>query len=151
LSILDDLKPVFEALRPSSDGWSRESISGLPDLSTVSAWPFDIQPQESNGDFLATSQDPVTPPSLFLVEPSTAPQLLKRTLQVFDATGLFVTRHEAVSTDGTSIPYIQVGPPGESEEAPVHLSGYGGFNISSTPLYDSGLGKLWLERGGNRA
>ena len=148
LSILDDLKPVFEALRPSSDGWSRESISGLPDLGTVTAWPFDIQPQELNGDLLATAQDPVTPPSLFLVEPSAAPQLLRRAPQAFDATGLVVTRHEAVSTDRTSIPYIQVGPPGESGEAPVYLSGYGGFNISSTPWYDLGLGKLWLERGG---
>jgi prolyl oligopeptidase len=148
LSILDDLRPVFEALKPSADGWSRESISGLPDLGTVSAWPFDIRPEESNGDLLAVTQDPVTPPSLFLVEPGAVPQVLKRTPQAFDASGLVVSRHEAASADGTSIPYIQVGPPGESGEAPVHLYGYGGFGISMTPWYDSALGKLWLERGG---
>jgi prolyl oligopeptidase len=148
LSILDDLRPVFEALKPSAEGWSRESISGLPDLGTVSAWPFDIRPEESNGDLLAVTQDPVTPPSLFLVEPGAVPQVLKRTPQAFDASGLVVSRHEAASADGTSIPYIQVGPPGESGEAPVHLYGYGGFGISMTPWYDSALGKLWLERGG---
>jgi prolyl oligopeptidase len=148
LSILDDLKPVFEALKPSADGWSHENIAGLPNLGTVTAWPFDIQPHESNGDLLATTQDPVTPPSLFLVEPGAAPQVLKRTQQAFDATGLVVTRHDAASADGTSIPYIQVGPHEENGEAPVHLYGYGGFGISTTPWYDSGLGKLWLERGG---
>src|SRR6185295_1897059 len=35
LSILDDLKPVFEALKPSADGWSHENIAGLPNLGTV--------------------------------------------------------------------------------------------------------------------
>jgi prolyl oligopeptidase len=61
---------------------------------------------------------------------------------------LVITRHEAVSSDGTHMPYIQVGPAGESGDAPVHLYGYGGFDISLMPWYDSGLGKLWLERGG---
>jgi prolyl oligopeptidase len=59
-----------------------------------------------------------------------------------------MTRHEAVSSDGTRIPYVQVGPPGETGEAPVHLYGYGGFNISMPPFYNPAIGKLWLERGG---
>ena len=59
-----------------------------------------------------------------------------------------MTRHEAVSSDGTRIPYVQAGPPGETGEAPVHLYGYGGFNVTMLPSYDAALGKLWLERGG---
>jgi prolyl oligopeptidase len=148
LSILDDLKPVFEVFTPSADGWSAGAISDLPDLATTHVWPFDVRDEESNGDLLAVTQDPVTPPSLFLIEPTAAPQILKRAPQDFDATGLTVVRHQAVSTDGTLIPYTQVGPPGESGDAPVHLYGYGGFDISLTPYYDSSLGKLWLERGG---
>jgi len=148
LSILDDLKPVFEAFTPSAGGWSHESILGLPDLGTVYAWPFDKHPEESNGDLLAAAEDPVTPPSLYLIKPGAAPQLLRRGPQDFDASGLIVTRHEAISTDGERIPYIQVGPPGESGEAPVHLFGYGGFGIPVTPIYHGGFGKLWLERGG---
>ena len=148
LSIFDDLKPVFEVWTPSADEWTHDNISGLPDLGTVSVWPFDIQPEESNGDLLALAQDPVTPPSLFLIEPDAAPELLKRAPDSFDTKGLVITRHEAVSSDGTRVPYIQVGPAGESGDAPVHLYGYGGFNISLMPWYDSGLGKLWLERGG---
>jgi len=123
-------------------------MSDLPDLATAHVWPFDVRDEESNGDLLAVTQDPVTPPSLFLIEPTAVPQILKRAPRDFDATGLTVVRHQAVSTDGTLIPYTQVGPPGESGDAPVHLYGYGGFDISLTPCYDSSLGLLWLERGG---
>jgi prolyl oligopeptidase len=148
LSILDDLKPVFEALTPSDAGWSRERITGLPDIGVANVWPLDVRIEESNGDLLASAQDPLTPPSLFLVRPAAAPELLKRAPQAFDPAGLVVTRHEAVSEDGTRIPYVQVGPPGETGEAPVHLSGYGGFGVSQLPYYNSAVGKLWLERGG---
>ena len=148
LSILDDLKPVFEALTPSETGWSGERITGLPDIGVANVWPLDVRTEELNGDLLASAQDPLTPPSLFLVRPPAAPELLKRAPEAFDPAGLVVTRHEATSPDGTRIPYVQVGPPGETGEAPVHLSGYGGFGISQLPYYNSAVGKLWLERGG---
>ena len=148
LSILDDLKPVFEALTPSDGSWAREHITGLPEIGVANVWPLDVRTEELTGDLLASAQDPLTPPSLYLVPPLAAPQLLKRAPQTFDPAGLVVTRHEAISEDGTRIPYVQVGPPGETGEAPVHLSGYGGFGISMLPYYNSALGKLWLERGG---
>ncbi len=148
LSILDDLKPMFEVLTPSAAGWPRERVAGLPDIGVAHVWPLDTRTEESTGDLLASAQDPLTPPSLFLIPPLAAPQLLKRGPQAFNPAGLVVTRHEAVSEDGTRIPYVQVGPPGETGEAPVHLSGYGGFGISQLPYYNSALGKLWLERGG---
>ena len=148
VSILDDLKPVFEALTPSEAGWSRERIIGLPDIGVAHLWSLDVRAEESNGDLLASAQDPLTPPSLFLLQPTAAPELLKRAPRAFDPSGLVVTRHEAASPDETRIPYVQVGPPGETGEAPVHLSGYGGFGISQLPYYNSAVGKLWLERGG---
>ena len=148
LSILDDLKPVFEALTPSEAGWSRERITGLPDIGVANVWPLDVRTEESNGDLLASAQDPLTPPSHDLIPPGSTPQLLQRAPPTFDPAGLVVTRYEAVSHDGTRIPYVQVGPPGETGEAPVHLSGYGGFAISQLPYYNSAVGKLWLERGG---
>ncbi len=148
LSILDDLKPVFEALTPSEAGWSRARITGLPEIGVASAWPLDVRTEELNGDLLASAQDPLTPASLLLVRPGAAPELLKRAPQAFDPAGLVVTRHEAVSEDGARIPYTQVGPPAQTGEAPVHLAGYGGFGIASLPYYNPALGKLWLERGG---
>ena len=148
LSILDDLKPVFEVLTPSEGGWSRERITGLPEIGVAHVWALDVRVEESNGELLGSAQDPLTPPSLYLVPPLAPPQLLKRAPQTFDPSGLVVTRREAVSEDGTRIPYVEVGPSGETGEAPVHLSGYGGFGISQLPYYNSALGKLWLERGG---
>jgi prolyl oligopeptidase len=80
--------------------------------------------------------------------PFPAPVLLKTSPAGFEASGLVVTRHEAVSVDGKSIPYTQTGPAGETGDAPVHLSGYGGFAVSTRPYYRLAVGKLWLERGG---
>jgi prolyl oligopeptidase len=148
LSILDNLRPIFEMLTPAATGWSRTMLTGLPDTGVASVWPLDVERAESNGDLLASSQDPLTPATLSLIEPGTAPQILKRAPRTFDAQGLVASRHEAVSADGTRIPYQQVGPEAETGDAPVHLYGYGGFAISLLPSYNSALGKLWLERGG---
>jgi len=148
LPILDELKPEFEALIPSAAGWSRERIAGLPDTGVAHLWALDERDEESNGDLLGSAQDPLTPASLYLLRPAAAPEILKRAPQAFDPSGLVVTRHEATSADGTRIPYTQVGPPGETGEAPVHLSGYGGFGISQLAYYNPAIGKLWLERGG---
>jgi prolyl oligopeptidase len=108
----------------------------------------DLATEESNGDLLALAHDQLTPPSLFLVKPAAAPHILKRAPQAFDPAGLVITRHEAISSDGTRIPYVQAGPPGETGEAPVYLTGYGGFGISMPAYYNPAIGKLWLERGG---
>ena len=148
LSILDDLKPVFEVLTPADGDWPRTRIAGLPEIGVAQVGSLDERQEESTGELMASAQDPVTPPSLYLIGRDGAPSVLKRAPQTFDATGLAVTRHEAVSSDGTRIPYVQVGPPGETGEAPVHLYGYGGFAISQLAYYNSALGKLWLERGG---
>jgi prolyl oligopeptidase len=148
LSILDDLRPVFEVITPSDGEWPRELLSGLPNLGTVHVWPLDAYPDESNGDLLAIAHNPITPPSLYLIKPLSAPQLLKRASHAFNATGLLCTRHEAISSDGTRVPYVETGPEGETGDKPVHLYGYGGFGISMSPHYNSAIGKLWLERGG---
>ncbi|TLU73179.1 prolyl oligopeptidase family serine peptidase [Lichenicoccus roseus] len=147
LSILDELRPVFVLLTPG--GWEERTIEGLPQVGTASAWPFDAEAEESDGSLLAVVQDPVTPPTLLLVPPDlSAPAVLKQAPAAFDATGLVVTRHEAVSSDGERIPYVQTGPATQDGNAPVHLSGYGGFRLSRLPTYGVATGKLWLERGG---
>jgi prolyl oligopeptidase len=155
LSILDNLRPVFEILTPAAGAWSRETVTGLPDDGVASLWPLDERAEESTGDLLASAQDPLTPASLFLVPPGAPPLLLKRAPQAFDPAGLVITRHEAVSSDGVRVPYVQIGPrvqmgEGGSGDAPVHLYGYGGFAISQLPSYALATGKLWLERGGTR-
>jgi prolyl oligopeptidase len=148
LSVLDELRPAFELFSPAAAGWTRSALTGLPEIGVANVWRLDAEESESNGDLLANVQDPVTPSSLMLIEPGKGPVLLKRAPETFDATGLTVTRHEAASIDGERIPYVQVGPQGETGDAPVHLYGYGGFEASMLPVYSSAIGKLWLERGG---
>jgi len=148
LSILDELQPVFEVLAPSASGWTRETLSGIPRIGVASVWPLDGEASESNGDLLADVQDPITPSTTMLIERGKAPAILKRAPRNFTSDGLVVTRHEARSVDGERIPYVQVGPAGETGDSPVHMTGYGGFRISRLPYYSSSIGKLWLERGG---
>ena len=97
---------------------------------------------------LANIQDPLTPPSLMLIEALGSPTPLKQAPRTFSAEGLVTTRHEAISIDGERIPYVQTGPATETGEAPLYMSAYGGFGLSVKPTYNSALGKLWLERGG---
>ncbi|CUU13881.1 prolyl oligopeptidase [Bradyrhizobium sp. JR7.2] len=149
LSILDELQPRFEIFTPSAGGWSRETLPGLPQIGVVDIWPLDRHPSESNGDLLANVQDPLTPPSLLLLERGVAsPTVLKQAPKTFTADGLVVTQHEAISIDGERIPYVQTGPASETGDAPVYMSAYGGFAHAVKPYYNPSLGKLWLERGG---
>ncbi len=149
LAILDELQPVFEILTPVPDAkWPRSRVPGLPEIGVVQVRGFDLEPSESNGDLMATVADPLTPTSLMLIEPGKFPVVLKQAPKTFIADGLVVTRHEAISSDGERIPYTQVGPAAITGDAPVHLTGYGGFAVSNLPQYSSAIGKLWLERGG---
>jgi prolyl oligopeptidase len=149
LPILDELRPVFDICTPLAEGWSRETLGGLPGIGVVDVWRFDQHESESNGDLLANVQDPLTPPSLLLLERGIAsPTVLKQAPKTFTADGLVVTQHEAISIDGERIPYVQTGPARETGDAPVYMSAYGGFGHSVKPYYNSALGKLWLERGG---
>ncbi len=148
LSVLDDLRPTFELLTWQDGHWERQTLPGLPDIGVAAAWRLDSEEDESNGDILLTTETPVTPKALLLAEPGKAPAVLRRAPATFDATGLSVTRHEAMATDGVAIPYVQVGPAKSGEAAPVHMTAYGGFRIANLPYYRSAIGKLWIERGG---
>ena len=68
----------------------------------------------------------------------------------FDASNLVVEQFQAVSKDGTKIPYFIVHPTRQKLDGstPTILYAYGGFAVAQTPSYSAELGKLWLERGG---
>jgi len=149
VNALDDLRPVYTVCERGVEGWTRRLLPGLPGLGTVSVWPLDDHTETADGSLLATVQDPATPTTLLIFAPALdAPAVLRRTPPAFDARGMRVTRHEAISADGTHVPYVQTGPDGTNGDAPVHLTAYGGFRASMLPVYRGVLGKLWLERGG---
>jgi prolyl oligopeptidase len=153
VSTFDNLVPEFRVFSPDEGDWPSQRIGGLSTDGVVNLWPLDLEPSETNGETLVQSQTPLIPAQLSLLdlrahESVATPRLLKGAPAAFDPSGLAFSRHQAISSDGETIPYMQIGPAGETGEAPVHMTGYGGFSISAEPYYNSAVGKLWLERGG---
>ena len=145
---LDEVRNRLYVLTPGETGWRRESLKGAPELQTVGVSPID---PDDRDDFFMTVTGYTTPTSLLLGTPgSPTPQLLKQLPALFDARGLTVSQHEAISADGTRIPYFQVSRPGLKLDGgnPTLLYGYGGFEISMVPSYSASVGAAWLERGG---
>jgi prolyl oligopeptidase len=68
----------------------------------------------------------------------------------FDASKAVVEQFDAISKDGTAIPYFVVRPRDLAFDgnAPTLLYGYGGFQVSMNPSYSGALGKVWIEPGG---
>jgi prolyl oligopeptidase len=57
LPILDELRPAFEVVTPSADGWARGGLPGLPEIGTVDVWRLDRDESEGNGGCSPTSRD----------------------------------------------------------------------------------------------
>ena len=92
----------------------------------------------------------LTPPTLNLasVAALTADKV-KQAPERFNASNHTVEQFEAISKDGTKIPYFVVHPKGElTGKTATMMFGYGGFQVSYPPVYKPELGKIWLERGG---
>jgi prolyl oligopeptidase len=144
---LDNVRNRLYVLTPQPDGqWRREPLPA-PEFGSVSASAVD----DETDDFWLNVDDFLTPPSLNLGTVGKPERELLKQLPGFFATqGLAVSQHEAVSPDGTRVPYFQVAPRGLKLDgtAPTLLYGYGGFEISMTPSYRAGVGAAWLERGG---
>lgn len=78
------------------------------------------------------------------------PRLVRSLPAYFDGSRFEVHQYEAVSEDGTRVPYFLVHAKELERDGsnPTLLYGYGGFEVSETPRYSALLGAAWLERGG---
>src|SRR5690606_21287864 len=90
------------------------------------------------------------PATLYLAGADGAVTEVQRMPAMFDAAGLVTEQHEAVSKDGTRIPYFIVHRRDVTLDGtnPTLLYAYGGFEVSMTPGYNAVTGAAWLERGG---
>jgi prolyl oligopeptidase len=93
-------------------------------------------------------QDFLTPATMFAERNDAAPAALKTSPARFDATPYASVQYEAVSKDGTKIPYFVVRGKDAKGPMPMVLYGYGGFEISQTPFYWASMGREWLPKGG---
>ncbi|MBI2944612.1 MAG: S9 family peptidase [Candidatus Wallbacteria bacterium] len=145
---LDNVRNRVYILTRADGTWTRKPLEGMPELGTVSASAVD---STESDDFFLTVTDFLTPTRLFLGTVGGPPvEILKELPSFFDASMLTVTQLEAISADGTRVPYFQVARRGLSldGEHPTLLYGYGGFEVSQVPVYSPGQGVGWLERGG---
>jgi prolyl oligopeptidase len=148
LNVLDNVRSRAFVLRPGSPHWSQAAVAGLPEFGTLSASGVDGRDSD---DYWLTLTDFLTPTSLYLGNVgSPAREKLKQTPAFFDGSRHVVSQHEAVSKDGTRIPYFEVAPRSLTLDghAPTLLTGYGGFEVSEQPYYSGVQGSGWLERGG---
>jgi len=127
------------------------------------AWRVEEVPVESNGTIglVSTAEESnllfyqfesfLRPDTLFAsTEGGLDARAVASLPEFFNADGMSVEQHFAVSKDGTKVPYFLVLPQGfeANGTAPTLIYGYGGFQISRTPGYSATVGHAWLARGG---
>jgi len=147
ITTLENVKSRAYVYRRNTDGrWSRKPLA-LPDNSAMEIDDADVQ---SDHAFI-TATGFLIPSTLWLADlvRGTA-RSVKALPAQFDASREVVEQFEAVSSDGTKIPYFLVRPRAMRHDGnnPTILYAYGGFQSAQIPTYDANLGKLWLERGG---
>jgi len=146
-NVLDNIRSRVYAHSLRDGVWSQHELATPPfgsvDVSAVD--PLDTD------EYFFTTTDFLTPNTLsFGAVGSPSRETLKQSPAFFDAAGLTVTQHEAISKDGTRVPYFQVSRANLALDGsnPTLLYGYGGFQVSSTPGYSASIGIGWLEQGG---
>jgi prolyl oligopeptidase len=148
LDELDNVRDRLYVLTRKKGTWKRKPLPGAPRFSSVSAHGVD---REESDAYFMTVNDYLTPTSLYLgtIGKGRA-EKLKQAPAFFAAQGLAVSQHEAVSKDGTRIPYFQVAAKdlARNGKNPTLLYGYGGFEIPLLPGYEATTGAAWLEKGG---
>ena len=146
-AILDNVRGRAMVFSATPAGWAARTLA-LPDNAAVSV----VTTTPRNDQVMLQVTRFLQPTALYLADAGTdAPPVLVKSLPAkFDASRDVAEQFEATSTDGTKIPYFVVHPKDMKPDGsnPTLLYAYGGFQVSETPTYNAGLGKLWLERGG---
>lgn len=144
--INDNVVGGLFAFTRNENGWQRRQIE-TPVNTSVSIVTTDDQSDLA----FVSAQGFLTPDTLFMVSPDASSITPARSLpDWFDTTGLSVEQREAVSSDGTRIPYFIIHNPSAAASGPqpTLLYAYGGFQVSMNPYYSGTMGRLWLNNGG---
>ena len=142
-AITDNVIGAVHVFTTDGKGWS-DRVLPLPGQGSA-----DIVSANGFGpEALFSFQNYLTPPTHYFDDGSDKPRAIKSLPARFDDSGLVSEQFEAVSKDGTKIPYFVTRPKNLNGPAPTILYGYGGFAISLTPGYSANMGRLWLSQGG---
>lgn len=147
VSTLDNVRGQLYEMIPGDKGkgWQRRDIPlPGPGAAAVTA------ASDDRDQWFFSYTDFLTPTTLYLVDGDKPAEAIKRVPGWFDTQGMQTLQYEAVSRDGTRIPYFVVTPKGFKADgaAPTVLYGYGGFEAPMLPRYSGTVGSAWLARGG---
>jgi prolyl oligopeptidase len=146
LTELDNVRPRLWEITHDGKRWQRTPVP-LPDAGQIAS----VSTTWSSNDYFFTRQDFATPTTLLARRVgAAAPEPLKSLPRFFNSDRLVTRQFEAVSRDGTKIPYFVALREGLALDGrnPTLLYGYGGFQSTELPWYSGVFGKGWLEPGG---
>lgn len=144
INIIDNINSRVIKYKYIDGNWRSELVD-LPSGGSIDI----VDASNLRPEYFLTYESFTQPPTLYiekndgnLIEVMSMPSY-------FDASGCEVKQYEAVSADGTAVPYfiIQRKDIVADGSNPVIMYGYGGFQISEIPYYSATTGKLWVEKG----
>jgi len=145
VALLDNVVGKVLKFNFAGGKWSSSQVA-LPDNATIGI----AASSDDTDQIMYTVSGFLEPTTLYYTDGKTAPAVLKTSPSYFDPAGSTVEQYEAVSKDGTKIPYFIVKPKGMKADGSTAtlLTGYGGFQVPRLPSYLGSTGKLWVEKGG---
>ena len=145
VTMLNNVRGELRRYSHRNGAWTFEKVPAA-DMGTVGV----SATTTSSNKFFFTYTSFIQPTTLYLSDDNGKITEVKRMPAMFDAKGLKVEQMEATSKDRTKIPFFIVQREGIPRDGnnPTLLYAYGGFEVSSTPGYNSTVGSAWLERGG---
>ncbi|MBB3136332.1 prolyl oligopeptidase [Rhizobium pisi] len=151
--ISDRLRPRLMVLDLTKPDAEQREIALPADMQTAHFRPLHAELHLGDDTLYIVGQGFLQPPTCYRLELSdrrreAEPIFVAAAPSYFDATDMSSELLEAVSEDGTKVPYRLVLPKQWTKGAlPVLLYGYGGFDVPLSPNY-SGVTGRWLEQGG---
>jgi len=144
IATMENVQGRLRIMRPSGDDWITEAVP-VPEFGTVGLAGAD----DRSNEYFFTFSNPVTPTTLYYGDGKEI-KAIRKQKDYWDASGVKVVQNEAISKDGTKVPYFIVHPAGMAFDGsnPTLVYGYGGFNSPTRPGYSSLTGIGWIEKGG---
>ena len=129
----------------SLDGAAQGEIA-LPGIGSVGA----LGGREDSPDIWYSFTSPLTPATIYRYDPAAkASTAFEAPRLPIDLSGYETKALSATSKDGTKVPFFLTAKKGLTQNGsnPTMLYGYGGFSVSTLPVYSSDV-PAWLEMGG---
>ena len=145
VTLLDNVVGKVLQFNFENGAWVSKQVP-LPDNATLGI----ATSSDETDQIMYTVSGFLEPTTLYYSDGTAPPAVLKTSPAYFTPEGMEVEQHEAVSKDGTKIPYFIVKPKGMKADGSTAtlLTGYGGFQVPRLPAYLGSTGKLWVEKGG---